>query len=169
MHLLRARSCYVYQNTVMTVRPIRPSDEAAYRSILERTTDEDRYCRFFHVVDHFDPAELHRYVEDRSDTIGFIAEEDGIALGSAHAVALDERSAELAIVVAHDARRRGVGLALVRALVAEMRRRGSQGLYAISLSSNSAFAKLAEAAGFAHESTEGGTLTWRLADLEVPA
>jgi len=73
----------------ISVRPIRPSDEAAYRNILERTTDEDRYCRFFHVVDHFDPAELHRYVEERSDTIGFIALDDGVPLGSVHAVAID--------------------------------------------------------------------------------
>lgn len=150
----------------MTVRPILPTDEAAYRSILERTTDEDRYCRFFHVVDHFDPAELHRYVEERADTIGFIAEEDGVALGSAHAVAIDERSDELAIVVARDARRRGVGYALVRAVADEVRRRGIRRLYAISLSSNSAFSHLALATGFVHERTESGTLVWRLADLE---
>ena len=148
----------------MTVRPIQPSDEAAYRSILDRTTDEDRYCRFFHVVDHFDPAEVHRYVEDRDDTIGMIAEEDGVPLGSAHAVWLDDGDAELAIVVAHDARRRGVGLALVRALVAEVRRRGMRRLFAVSLGTNTAFAKLATATGFVHESSDSGTLVWRLAE-----
>ncbi len=146
----------------MIVRPIVPSDEAAYRSILERTTDEDRYCRFFHVVDHFDPAEVHRYVEARSDTVGFIAYEGDVPLGSAHAVAIDEHSAELAIVVAHDARRRGVGHALVAALATEVRRRGTHRLIAISLTQNTAFAKLAEATGLLLERNDGSTLLWHL-------
>jgi len=148
----------------VTVRRIRPSDEAAYRDILDRTTDEDRYCRFFHVVDHFDPAEVHRYVERRDDTIGMIAEEHGLAFGCAHAVAIDERSAELAIVVAHDARRRGVGLALVRALIDEVHRCWTQRLFAISLANNVGFAKLARATGFSYESSDSGTLLWRLAE-----
>jgi acetyltransferase len=145
----------------ISVRPIRPSDEAAYRNILERTTDEDRYCRFFHVVDHFDPAEVHRYVEECSDTIGFIALDDGVPLGSVHAVAIDARTAELAIVVAHDARKRGVGRALIEALTAEIRRRGTHRLIALSLSQNTAFAKLAKSTGFVIERSEGATLFWQ--------
>ena len=69
----------------MIVRAIAPSDEEAYRSILERTSPEDRYCRFFHRVDHFDPEAVHRFVEDRDDMFGMIAEEDGSGLGAAHA------------------------------------------------------------------------------------
>lgn len=147
----------------MIVRPIAPTDEAAYRDILDRTTDEDRYCRFFHVVDHFDPAEVHRYVEARADTIGFIAiDEDGTALGSAHAVAIDGAATELAIVVAHDARRRGIGRALVGAVVDEVRRIGTHDLVALSLAQNHAFAKLARAFGFTLESRDALTLNWRL-------
>ncbi|GAC1590747.1 MAG: hypothetical protein NVS3B28_17980 [Candidatus Velthaea sp.] len=147
---------------MITVRPIQPSDEDAYRSILERTTGEDRYCRFFHVVDHFDAAEVHRYVETRSDTIGFIALDDGIPLGAAHGIAIDEHTAELAIVVAHDARRRGVGFALISALTAEIRRRGTHALVAISLAHNTAFAKLAKATGLTVERSDGLTLYWKL-------
>jgi len=47
------------------VRSIVPSDEDAYRAILEDTSAEDRYCRFFHLVDHFDPDEAQRFVETR--------------------------------------------------------------------------------------------------------
>ena len=57
----------------MLVRSIEPSDEEAYRAILESTSAEDRYCRFFHLVDHFDPDEVHRFVETRPDMIGMIA------------------------------------------------------------------------------------------------
>lgn len=153
----------------MIVRPIRPSDEAAYRSILERTTDEDRYCRFFHVVDHFDPAELHRYVEARSDSIGFIAFDGIQPLGSAHALAIDEKTAELAVVVAGDARCRGVGRALVEALATEVRRRGTHQLIAISLAENVAFARLAEATGFVFERSEGSTISWQLSPEAIEA
>ncbi len=146
----------------MLVRPIAPTDEDAYRAILETTTAEDRYCRFFHLVDHFDAEEVHRFVEDRDDTIGVIAFEGTEPVGAAHAVLLDEESAELAIVVAHDARRRGVGHALVAALVAEIRRRGTHELVAISLAQNTAFAKLAEATGLVLERSDGSTLLWHL-------
>ena len=146
----------------MNVRPIRSTDEAAYRDILERTTEDDRYCRFFHVVDHFDPAEVHRYVEPRSDTLGFIAFEKDVPLGCAHAVALDDAVAELAIVVAHDARRRGVGRALVAALTAELARRGLHRLVAVSLAQNASFTRLAAATGLVLERSDGMKVHWTL-------
>ncbi|HEY0614844.1 MAG TPA: hypothetical protein VGC96_09405, partial [Candidatus Elarobacter sp.] len=87
----------------MIVRPIEPSDEAAYRAILETTTAEDRYCRFFHRVDHFDPEEIRRFVEARPDMLGAIALEGETPLGAAHAALLDGETAELAVVVARGA------------------------------------------------------------------
>jgi len=67
------------------VRSIVPSDEDAYRAILEDTSAEDRYCRFFHLVDHFDPDEAQRFVETRPDMIGVIAFDGDSPLGAAHA------------------------------------------------------------------------------------
>ena len=69
----------------MHIRPIKPTDTEHYRSILERTSPEDRSCRFFHAVDHFDQAEIRRFVELPPDAVGFIAEENGRALGVVHA------------------------------------------------------------------------------------
>ena len=37
----------------MNIRAIELTDDNAYLSILERTSEEDRYCRFFHVINHF--------------------------------------------------------------------------------------------------------------------
>src|SRR5450631_4660990 len=82
------------------IRPIAASDAAAYVSILERTTPEDRYCRFFHVVNHFSRNEISRFVEPQTDTIAFIAEENSQPLGVAHLFFSSPASAELAIVVA---------------------------------------------------------------------
>ena len=146
----------------MLVRPIAPTDEDAYRAILEATSAEDRYCRFFHLVDHFDSEEVHRFVEDRDDTIGVIAFEGTVPLGAAHAVLLDAESAELAIVVAQGTRRVGVGTALLDALIARVKERGLKRLVACALRENHPFVHLARRAGFHVDEAEGATQHWVL-------
>jgi len=145
----------------LVVRAIVPSDEDGYRSILERTSPEDRYCRFLHRVDHFDPAEVHRFVETRDDLFGVIAEEDGVALGAAHAAVIDPATAELGIVVAQDARRRGIGDLLLDALIAELQRRGFAMLVAVSLRENAPFSALARRHALRVERAEGDALFWQ--------
>ena len=146
----------------MLVRPIEPSDEDAYRTILEATTAEDRYCRFFHMVDHFDPSEVRRYVETRDDTIGMIAFDGTVPLGAAHAVTLDEESAELAIVVARGVRHGGVGTALIQALIVRLKERGFRRLTACALRENHPFEHLAKRNGFAVDDADGAALRWVL-------
>ncbi len=146
----------------MVVRSIAPSDEDSYRAILEATSAEDRYCRFFHVVDHFDSHEVHRFVETRPDMIGVIAHEDVVPMGAAHAALLDDESAELAIVVSRDARHLGVGTALLDALIAQLKERGFRRLIACALRENHPFEKLARHAGFHVEQSEGPALRWVL-------
>ncbi|GAC1576439.1 MAG: hypothetical protein NVS3B7_09330 [Candidatus Elarobacter sp.] len=146
----------------MLVRSIEPSDEDSYRAILETTSAEDRYCRFFHLVDHFDPAEVHRFVETRDDMLGVIAFDGDVPLGAAHAALLDAESAELAIVVSREARRRGVAGALVEALIARLHERGFRHLQACSLRENRAFERLAKRSGFHVEQAEGAALRWSL-------
>jgi GNAT superfamily N-acetyltransferase len=152
----------------MLVRPIGPSDEAAYLAILETTSAEDRYCRFFHAVDHFDPNEVRHFVEARSDMIGVIAFEGTQPLGAAHAALLDERTAELAIVVARGQRGHGVGAALLDELIAELKRRRYERVIACALRENSPFGALAKHAGFAIDESDGGTVRWVL-QLSSPA
>ncbi|HEY0394863.1 MAG TPA: GNAT family N-acetyltransferase [Candidatus Elarobacter sp.] len=156
----------------MLVRPIEPSDEDAYRAILEATTPEDRYCRFFHRVDHFDAAEIRRFVETRADTLGVIAFDGAAPLGAAHAVLLDAETAELAIVVGRGARHDGVGTALLDALVVHLRERGVLRLVACALRENRAFEHLARHAGFVVDQAEGAAWHWTLpltVDLGTPA
>ncbi len=147
---------------MMLVRSIAPSDEEAYRTILESTTAEDRYCRFFHLVDHFDPEEVQRFVEDRADTIGVIAFDDTVPLGAAHAVLVDEESAELAIVVARGTRHAGIGTALLDALIERVKERGLRRLVACALRENTAFVHLARHAGFRVDEAAGATQHWVL-------
>ena len=144
----------------MHVRLICPDDEAAYRSILERTSDDDRYFRFFHVVKAFGPAEIRHFVEARPDMIGVIAFEGQSALGAAHAALLDDRTAELSVVVAEDRRRRGVGNALLATLMRELEDRGYVRFVAQSLHDNHGFARLARSAGFRAQQVEGSAVAW---------
>jgi acetyltransferase len=154
----------------MNVRPIEPSDAAGYESILARTSPQDRYCRFFHVVDHFSPAEVDRFVNLHSDMIGFIAtEEDGAALGTVHGFLSNGDSAEFAIVVAQDARRRGVGKALFARLISELRARGYRHLIGYALAENHALANLAKAVGMHSPGVEATVRTWSLDDAAVSA
>jgi GNAT superfamily N-acetyltransferase len=144
----------------MRIRPIEPTDTEHYRSILERTSAEDRACRFFHAVDHFDAAEIRRFVELPPDAVGFIAEENGRPLGIAHAFAVEHDAAEFAIVVAADARRRGVGFALTSRVIAALRARGCRRIIAYALPANVAFASLARAAGLTSDGSLVDAVTW---------
>jgi len=151
----------------MLVRPIVPADEAAYRSVLERTSEEDRYFRFFHAVDALDPADVHRFVESRPDMIGVIATDGDLPLGAAHA-ALDWPSAELAVVVAEDARGRGVGRALLATLTERLRALGYRHIVAEAMHENVAFAALARSVGL-HPTRTGGSSVFWVRDLAADA
>jgi GNAT superfamily N-acetyltransferase len=138
------------------------ADEAAYRSILTRTSEEDRYFRFFRAVDARTGSDIHAAVEEAYDTVGFIAEAGAMPLGAAHAALLGDRSAELAIVVAQDARGRGVGRALLAALIAHLRASGCERFIAHSLHDNSAFSRLASSIGLRVDHVEGADIRWSL-------
>jgi GNAT superfamily N-acetyltransferase len=147
----------------MHVRPIQPSDSENYRKILEDTSDEDRYCRFFHAVDHFDPEFIKRYVERRPDIIGFIALEDGKPLGAAHALAVGDGVAELAVVVARSARRRGVARALLEHVIETAGKAGFAVLIAYALRENRGFTAIARSLHMQPDPmSDGATVTWRL-------
>ena len=146
----------------MYVRQILPSDEGSYRNILSRTTDEDRYCRFFHFVDHFDVSEIRRYVDLRDDTAGYIAFDGTEPLGSAHAIIVSPGVRELAVVVARESRGRGVASALLRVIVDDLKRRNDRELIALSLPTNLAFVRLARSIGMKPKGSDGFAVTWSL-------
>ncbi len=160
--LLRARTI------AMNIRPVQPGDASAYRDILSRTTEEDRYCRFFHVVNHFDLCDISRFVDPRPDMIGLIAEDRGAAsvtsapLGVAHAFFIQPGCAELAIVVANDVRRRGVGRQLVERLLCELRAARCERAIAYALSTNASFGALARRLGMSPLEDVGDVTTWKI-------
>lgn len=138
-----------------------PTDENAYRSILERTSDEDRYFRFFHAVDALDPAGTRHMMEARPDMLGVLALESDIPLGAAHGALLaDGRSAELAIVVAEDARGRGVGRVLLQTLMGRLEARGYTRFVAEAMHENAGFAALAKSVGLRPDHSSASSIFW---------
>lgn len=146
----------------MEIRRIEARDGDAYRSILEDTSEEDRYCRFFHAVDHFDPAFIEESVE-RTDAIGFIAFDGEEPLGTVHAIPIDEHTAELAIIVARRGRRRGLARSLMFRAIAEARAHGYGELIGYAMRLNVPFAALARSMGMKPDpASDGTTVTWIL-------
>src|SRR5450755_4161858 len=155
-------------DAAVTVRAIVPSDADNYRGILQRTSAEDRCCRFFHAVDHFDDDAIDRYVKASDDAIGLIAERHGRPLGVAHAFFIDEGRAEIAMIVADDARRLGVGRLLFDRIMAALQQRRCTSVIAYALAENGAFSNLARSVGMQPGSSDGGIVAWTLSPAGIP-
>jgi GNAT superfamily N-acetyltransferase len=112
-------------------------------------------------VNHFDDAEIERYVEPRPDMIGLIAEGPRQPLGVAHAFLLDASQAEIAVVVANDARRHGIGRLLFDQLIGALQKRGSSSAIGYALTENNAFSRLAQSVGM-RPRADGPVTTWSL-------
>jgi GNAT superfamily N-acetyltransferase len=152
----------------VSVRAIVPSDADNYCSILQRTSAEDRCCRFFQAVDHFDDDAIDHYVKASPDAIGLIAEQHGRPLGVAHAFFIDEGRAEVAMVVANDARHLGVGRLLFGRLIGALQQRRCTSVIAYALAQNGAFSNLARSVGMQPGSSDGGIVTWTLSPERIP-
>jgi L-amino acid N-acyltransferase YncA len=78
-----------------------------------------------------------------------------------HAFFISDTCAEVAIVVASDARQHGIGHALIERIVNELRARGCDTACAVSLSTNGAFSHLAQSMGMTPAGA-GETTNWTL-------
>jgi GNAT superfamily N-acetyltransferase len=112
----------------IAIRPVRPEDLAELGGFFAGLSVESRYLRFFAPVT---PAhgllDLLAGRHPRVDAIVAVA--DGVIIG--HAMAADGRdgqATDVGMVVADAWQRRGVGAALMRALVARARARGVMSL-----------------------------------------
>ena len=109
---------------ITAIRPVRPEDLAELGGFFAGLSVESRYLRFFAPVI---PAHgLLDLLAGRPANIdAIVAVADGVIVG--HAMAADLRSGratDIGVVVADAWQRRGVGAALMRALIARARARG---------------------------------------------
>lgn len=146
-----------WQGRRLTVRPIRPEDEAQHRRFIERLDAEDLRMRIFYTRRELPHSELARLTQiDYDREIAFVAEDGGETLGVARAACdPDNLAAEFALIVRSDLKGRGLGSLLLATLERYLRQRGTQAVFGRVLRANGAMLRLAEAAGFTRTEEPG--------------
>jgi RimJ/RimL family protein N-acetyltransferase len=134
---------------LILIRPIRPDDKRMLEDGLRHLSDESVQRRFLTLKRSFSRAELRYLTEvDGRDHVALVAEYPGdparrlIAVGRFVRRSDDPDAAEVAIVVADDWHRRGVGSGLADLLAADARRLGVRRFTATMSSDNVAAHRL---------------------------
>jgi acetyltransferase len=141
----------------LSMRPIRPDDEALHAAFLRSLAPEDVYFRFFQMVRDWSHAQLARLTQiDYDREMAFVAVTEAPAiLGVARCIAdPDNECAEFAVVVQSDHQGEGIGYHLLQKLIAYAQTRETRRLVGYVLAQNSAMLALAHALGFAVESRD---------------
>jgi GNAT superfamily N-acetyltransferase len=148
----------------VTLRPVRPEDDAEHARFLAQVDARDLRLRFGRDWEALDPAEVAQLTEvDYARQMAFVAvypaHGGGSEIVGEARAALDpgERSAEFAIVVRTDFQRTGLGRLLLRKLADYYRARGLRYLYGLVAPHNRAMIGLAASLGFDVDVVEGST------------
>lgn len=161
-----------WQGRTMTLRPIRPEDEAQHLAFLGRLDPVDIRMRVFYSRRSIERSELARLTQiDYEREMAFIAtaeRDDGAGeetLAVVRAIAdPDNHDAEFGIVVRSDLKGGGLGELMLRHIIEYQRRRGTKRLVATVLAENQRMLELAESLGFRRVSAgEDGTESIALA------
>jgi len=156
-----------WQGQSLFLRPIRPEDEAMHMAFLQQLDPEDVRMRVFYSKRTMARSELARLVQiDYAREMAFVAlaaDTNGPdqTLGVVRAITdPDNMEAEFGVIVGSALKGRGLGLVLMKKMIAYLRTQGTGRLVATVLDYNTRMLKLAEELGFevdVREKTEGGT------------
>jgi nucleotide-binding universal stress UspA family protein len=136
----------------VTLRPIAPDDAPLVAASFERLSKESRYRRLFTHKETLSPDELAYLVNvdhQNHEAIIAIDPSNGDALGVARYIRseADHEVAELAVTVADDWQRRGLGRALLARLAYRARREGVRKFSAFVMTENPGAVKLLKGVG----------------------
>lgn len=147
-----------WQGRAVTLRPIRPEDEALHMAFLQQLDPEDVRMRVFYSKRTMERSELARLVQiDYAREMAFVAlavGPDGVlqTLGVARAlIDPDNIEAEFGVIVRSELKGSGLGLLLMQKLITYLRAQGTQRLVATVLDYNERMLKLAKQLGFKEE------------------
>ena len=150
-----------WQGRQVCLRPIRPEDEALHTEFLQALTPEDIRMRVFYSKRTMERSELARLVQiDYAREMAFIAvaadaQGNPQTLGVARALSdPDNEDAEFGVIVRSELKGGGLGLLLMRKLVAYQRSHGTVRLVANVLDHNDRMLHLAHELGFQEASSE---------------
>jgi acetyltransferase len=153
MHSLTKR--HLINGFDVTLRPLRPEDEALERDFIERLSPESRYLRLFTPMPRLPPELLDYFVhvdyERSMALLATVIESEGEReIGVARYYVLSgTRSADFAIVVADDWRGTGLARALMNALIEAAREvHHLETLQGITLAENQRMLGLGHSLGF---------------------
>lgn len=169
-----------WQGEPVTLRPIRPEDEAQHRRFLEQLDPEDIRLRVFYSRRSIEHSELARLTQiDYAREMAFIAtrtEPGGTeeTLGAVRvAVDPDNDTAEFGVIVRSDLKGSGLGHRLMSKMIQHLRARGTRRMVGTVLRINHGMLELARSLGFQETPNPGdpGDRETRFValDLSTPA
>ena len=137
------------------VRRMRPTDAPLVQQFVRALSPQSRRRRFFAPVRELSPAQLERMTRfDASTGLGlaaFVGDGDPCIVGIAQHAVSDPPFAELAVVVADDWQRQGLGERLVRMLLSYAAWTGIVAIHGFVTAANQPMLALASKLGFAFE------------------
>ena len=167
---------WAWQGEAVTLRPIRPEDEAQHRRFLEQLDPEDIRLRVFYSRRSIEHSELARLTQiDYAREMAFIATRsmanDGEeTLGTVRAtVDPDNQTAEFGVIVRSDLKGSGLGHRLMTKMIEHLRARGTHRLVGTVLRENKGMLELATRLGFEEGAIPGdpGDHTTRFVSLDL--
>jgi acetyltransferase len=154
----------------LLIRPARAADAPAIQAFVRKLSPETRRKRFFGPLVELSPQQLERLISRASadDLNLLVLDCCGEIIGMAQCVATSRAQAELALVVADNWQRRGIGTALCSVLFEHARERHLASLAGFVLSENRAMLGLAAKLGFSLARDTDATLTRAIIALVDP-
>ena len=158
-----------WQGRALTLRPIRPEDEAQHVSFLARLDPVDIRMRVFYSRRSIERSELARLTQiDYEREMAFLATETlprggEETLGIVRAICdPDNQDAEFGIVVRSDLKGGGLGMRLMHKMIEHLRARGTRRMVATVLKENERMLDLARELGFAFDAVQPDADTLRI-------
>jgi acetyltransferase len=167
-----ARDLQLADGRRVTLRPIRPEDAQREQSFVRNLSSESRYFRFRQGMVELTPRMLVRFTQiDYDREMAFIAVDDTTEIGVArYVINRDERSCEFALVVADAWQGKGIGTALMTALIEVARAKGLHLMQGEVLAENGKMLALMHHLGFSvRPHPDDGALRWCELELSPPA
>ncbi len=155
---------FTWKGRELTLRPIRPEDEAQHLAFLEQLDPEDIRMRVFYSRRSIERTELARLTQiDYAREMAFLAVVQDAAgaeqtLGVVRAIAdPDNIAAEFGIIIRSDLKGGGLGRILLDKMVRYARDNGTQRLIGTVISGNKPMLQLAHELGFVQAAQAGQT------------
>jgi RimJ/RimL family protein N-acetyltransferase len=149
------------------IRPLEPLDRADLRALFDRLSPESRHRRFLGPKPALSEQELTylTVVDHRShEALAAVDERDGSIVGVARYARVSPRLgvADVAVAVADDRQRQGIGSVLARALISRARVNGFRRLTATTAWENRPARGLLRALGFNAYASHGSLIELEL-------